>query len=180
MKKIIAMILSLALLLGCAAGFAEADEKAVLGTVNVNGLYKIQGKIPEGYQLVILNQTNTNIVCMLMPQENTKPTVTVSVAFAEDWADVERLNDVPEEELAEIEASFVMEDEVKIEYRETGLGTKLMVVTEAAGETDFVDIYTIYKGFEHEFVMTPGTEPLTEEHIQMLIDFITGIDFVEA
>ena len=120
MKKIIAMILSLALLLGCAAGFAEADEKAVLGTVNVNGLYKIQGKIPEGYQLVILNQTNTNIVCMLMPQENTKPTVTVSVAFAEDWADVERLNDVPEEELAEIEASFVMEDEVKIEYRETG------------------------------------------------------------
>ena len=46
MKKIIAMILSLALLLGCAAGFAEAEEKAVLGTVNVNGVYKIQGKIP--------------------------------------------------------------------------------------------------------------------------------------
>jgi len=179
MKKIIAMILSLALLLGCAAGFAEAGEKTELGTVNVNGVYKIQGRMPEGYQLAILNQTNTNIVCMLMPGDSAKPTVTVSIAFAEDWADTERLNDVSEEELAEIEASFVMEDAVKIEYRETGLGSKLMVVTEAEGETDFVDIYSIYKGYEHEFVMTPGSEPLTEEHIQLLIDFITDLEFVE-
>ena len=185
MKKIIAMILSLALLLGCAAGFAgaaeTASEKAELGTVNVNGAYKIQGKIPEGYRLAIMSQTNTSLVSMLMPEDPAKPTVTLSVAFSEDWADTERLNDVPEELLAEIEASFESEDEVKIEYRETGLGTKLMVVTEGSEEAPrFVDIYTIYKGYEHEFLMSPGTAPLSEEHIQMMVDFITGIDFVEA
>jgi hypothetical protein len=180
MKKIVAIILSLALLLGCAAAFAETAEKAELGTVNVNGAYKIQGKIPEGYRLAILNQSSTAIVAMLMPADSAKPTVTISVAYAEDWADTEKLDDVSEEDLAEIEASFETEDAVNIEYRETGHGTKLMVVTEAVDQADFVDIYTIYKGFEHEFVMTPGSEALTEENIQMLIDFITEIDFVEA
>lgn len=102
------------------------------------------------------------------------------MAFAEDWADVERLNDVSDEDLAQIEASFQAEDEVSIEYRETGLGTKLMVVTEKDDDTDFVDVYTIYKGYEHEFVLTPGTEPLTETHMQMLVDFITDITFVEV
>ena len=83
-------------------------------------------------------------------------------------------------------------DDVKFEYRETGLGTKILVVTEddsdEDGDTDFVDIYSIYKGFETEFVMTPGKDPaaedddvdMTEDQIKMLVDFITGIDFVDA
>ncbi len=179
MKKIVAIMLSLALLLGIAAAVAETAEKAELGTVNVNGAYKIQGKIPEGYRLAIINQSSTAIVCMLLSDDTAKPTVTISVAFSEDWADIERMNDISEEDLAEIEASFQTEDEVKIEYRETGLGTKLMVVTETKDQTDFVDIYTVYKGYEHEFVMTPGSEPLSEQDIQMLVDFITEIDFVE-
>ena len=179
MKKIIAIILSLALLMGCAAAFAENADKEELGTVNVNGAYKIQGEIPEGYRLSILNQSNTAIVGMLLPADETKPTVTISIAFSDDWADTERLNDVSEADLAEIEASFQTEDVVSIEYRETAFGSKVMVVTETDGETDFVDVYGIYKGYEHEFVMTPGTEPLSEKHIQMMIDFITEIDFVE-
>lgn len=180
MKKMIALILSLALLLGCAAGLAEAVEKAELGTVNVNGEFKIVGQIPEGYRLAVLNHTNTNIVAMLISEDAAKPTVTMSIAFADNWADTERLNDVSEEGLAGIEASFLEEDVVKIEYRETSHGTKLMVVTEDQGATDFVDIYTIYKGYELEFVMTPGAEPLSEESIQLLIDFITEMDFVES
>ena len=180
MKKIMAIVLSMILLLGCAAAAAENTEKTELGSVNVNGAYRIQGTIPEGYRLSILEQSSTAIVCMLASEDQAKPTVTVSVAFSEDWADTEKLNDVTEEDLAAIEASFLTEDNVSIEYRETGLGTKLMVVTETVDQTDFVDIYTIYKGYEHEFVMTPGTEPLSEQHIQMLIDFITDIDFVDA
>lgn len=179
MKRIIAIILSLALLLGCAAAFAENKEKTELGAVNVNGAYRIQGKIPEGYRLAILKQSSTAIVGMLLPGDETKPTVTISIAFSDDWADTERLNDVSEADLAEIEASFRTEDQVSIEYRETGFGSKVMVVTETNEKTDFVDVYGIYKGYEHEFVMTPGTEPLSEKHIQMMIDFITEIDFVE-
>ena len=49
-------------------------------------------------------------------------------------------------------------------------------------------VFVEEQGFETEFVMTPGKDPaaedddvdMTEEQIQMLIDFITGIDFVDA
>jgi len=179
MKKIIAMILSLALLLGCAAGFAENKEKVELGTVNVNGQFKIQGNLPEGYRLSILNQNAMFIRCQMLNDDASKPSVELMIAFADDWADTARLNDVEEGDLLEIEDSFRDEDEVNIEYRETGLGTKLMVVSEAKDETDFVVVYTIYKGYELEFKMTPGTEALTEENTQMLVDLITGIEFVE-
>ena len=178
MKKIIAMLLSLAMLLACAAGLAETVEKTDLGTVvNVNEAFRIRGKIPEGYRLSILNQNQMFIRCRMTSEDAKKPTVDLSIAFSEDWADTERLNDVSDEDLAEIEASFQEEDEVSIEYRETGMGTKLMVVTESKDDIDYAAIYTIYKGYELEFVMEPGEEPLTEENIQMLVDFITEIEF---
>ncbi len=40
----------------------------------------------------------------------------------------------------------------------------------------FVDIYTIHKSYELEFVMT-GTG-LTDADVQMLVDFISDMDFV--
>lgn len=189
MKKVVAIILSLAMLLSCAACFAEAAEaaevaevaeKEELGTVNVNGVFKIQGRIPEGYRLSFLNQNPMYIRCKLISESKEKPGVELTIAYAEDWADTERLNDVSEADLLEIEESFREEDEVNIEYRTTAYGTKVMVVTEALEETDFVAVYTIYKGYELEFVMTPGSNPLTEENTQMLVDFISEMDFVEA
>ena len=83
MKKIMAIVLSMILLLGCAAAVAENAEnaeKTELGSVNVNGAYRIQGTIPEGYRLSILEQSSTAIVCMLVSEDQAKPTVTVSVA----------------------------------------------------------------------------------------------------
>ena len=186
MKKVVAIILSLAMLLSCAACFAEAAEaaevaeKEELGTVNVNGAFKIQGRIPEGYRLSFLNQNPMYIRCKLISESKEKPGVELTIAYAEDWADTERLNDVSEADLLEIEESFREEDEVNIEYRTTAYGTKVMVVTEALEETDFVAVYTIYKGYELEFVMTPGSNPLTEENTQMLVNFISEMDFVEA
>lgn len=189
MKKVVAIILSLAMLLSCAACFAEAAEaaevaevaeKEELGTVNVNGVFKIQGRIPEGYRLSFLNQNAMYIRCKLISESKEKPGVELTIAYAEDWADTERLNDVSEADLLEIEESFREEDEVNIEYRTTAYGTKVMVVTETLGDTDFVAVYTIYKGYELEFVMTPGNTPLTEENTQMLVDFISEMDFVEA
>ena len=179
MKKITAIILSLVLLMGCAAGIAEAAAKEDLGTVNVNGEFRIQGKIPEGYRMSILNQNAMLIRSQMISEDKSKPSVELIIAFADDWADTEKLNDVTEADLVEIEDSFREEDEVNIEYRETGFGTKLMVVTEAVDAPDFVVVYTIYKGYELEFKMTAGTEPLTDSHIQLLVDFITDIDFIE-
>ena len=54
MKKILSMILSLMLLLGCVSAMAEAGEndisaKVSLGTVSINGAFTLQCGIPEGY-----------------------------------------------------------------------------------------------------------------------------------
>ena len=51
MKKIIAILLSLALLLGCAAGLAEGAEKQSFGTIRVNGEFTLKGSLPEGYKV---------------------------------------------------------------------------------------------------------------------------------
>jgi hypothetical protein len=59
-----------------------------------------------------------------------------------------------------------------------------MVAREVGSDTDFVEILTVYKGYSIEFVMTPnpdgGVKELTDEQIQMCIDFLTDMDFVPA
>ena len=49
------------------------------------------------------------------------------------------------------------------------------------GDTDYVDILAIYKGYFIEFNMTPNpkaaNQALTDEQIQMCIDFLTDVDF---
>ena len=191
MKKIISVLLVLALLLGTAAAIAEAEEKTQMGSLELKDAFTLKCALPENYKLETLAETPEKLLAMLVPDDQKKPAVTISIAYNDQYADVERMNDLSEERLQVIENTFAEMDAVRFEYRETGLGTKILVVTEQDedqdGDTDFVDIYTIYKGFETEFVMTPGRDPstddgyvdMTEEQIQMLIDFITGIDFVE-
>ena len=52
------------------------------------------------------------------------------------------------------------------------------------GDTDYVDILAISKGYFIEFEMTPNKDAaeksLTEEQIRMCIDFLTNLDFNEA
>ena len=51
MKKILAILLSLALLLGCAAAVAETAEKTYLATVDMGGAFELQCAVPEGYTI---------------------------------------------------------------------------------------------------------------------------------
>ncbi len=52
MKKMLAILLCLSMLLGCAA-MAET-EKDSLGVVNVNGAFELKCALPEGYSLEVL------------------------------------------------------------------------------------------------------------------------------
>ena len=92
--------------------------------------------------------------------------------------------DLDEENLKLLEESFTEMNEVSIEYRETAYGTKLLVARETGNDTDFVDILTVYKGYSIEFVMTPNPEAsiqeLSEVQIQMCVDFLSDLDFVEV
>ena len=104
-----------------------------------------------------------------------RPAMTVSIAYNEEYAGVERFNDVDDATVEEIRDSFrEAGEDLTFEDLETAYGTRLLKVT---GD-GFVDIYTIYKGYELEFVLTGAA--LTDADVQMLVDFISDMDFVAA
>ena len=94
---------------------------------------------------------------------------------------IELTADMSDEELAILEGTFREMNQVEISYRETGYGTKLLIAKETGVDTDFVDILAIYKGYFIEFNMSPNPgaadQTLTDEQIQLCIDFLTDVDF---
>lgn len=184
MKKIMSLLLCISVLLGAASAFAQEGEKTYLGTVSMNGAFELRCKLPEGYAASEVDSgTDSGIMLMTVASEDPKkPTMMLSVAFDELLADVDRLNDLDAEALAKIEATFQADDQVNIGYCETAQGTKLMMVREVFEDMDFVDFYTIYKGYQLEFVLVgggQGKEPITEEQVQTALDFLSDLEFVD-
>ena len=188
MKKIIAMLLCLALLTACCAAVAETAEKNNIGTLNVNGAFNIKCQIPENYSIAILNSDNSSITGIISSDDADKPTVTLSIVFNDSYTQdgkALRMNDISEEDLAAIKDSFYEQtDEVEsFEEKETAFGTKLLIVKGKIGTRNYVDVYSIYNSYEVEALATINSDEegaaLTDEQEQMIIDFFSNMDFEE-
>ena len=162
----------------------EQSDTQSLGTLNVNGAFDLVCKLPENYKLQVVNVRGGKIVASILPEDMTKPQLYLSIAYDDLYGDVQRLNDLSDEQLAVLEATFTEMDDVEISYQNTGHGTKLLIAREVGGDTDFVDILSIYNGYFIEFNMTPNpnaaSQTLTNAQIGMCIDFLTDLDFVPA
>ena len=192
MKKTIAVLLCLMMLFSCAAmAESAAAEKESMGSLNVDGAFDLKCAIPEGYTLNVLNNENNSVLAMITSEEEGKPDIYLSIAYNDMYYGVERLNDLDEEAVAAIADSFLEEDDVEISKMTTAYGTELFVIKEIRDEVDFVDFYTIYKGYEIEMIIThvpaddPEAEdapivPVTEEEIQLAVQFLSDLDFVPA
>ncbi len=158
----------------------EASGTQKLGRLSVNGDFELTCKIPADYSIQVTNTWGENIVASILSDNITKPQMILAVVYDELYGDVERMNDMSDEDLAVLEASFA-ENNVDISYRETGLGTKLLVAREIGAAEDFVTILSVYKGYLVEFTMKPSSKAaikvLTEEQIQTAIDFLTDVTF---
>lgn len=180
MKKILAMLLSLVLLLSCAAA-EPAEEKAELGRLNVFGDFTVRAALPEGYRLAVQSDPgveNMAIFADLIPDDPSKPAFGLVIAFSDAWSEYERLNDIPEDELKIIEESFTAEaDDIVISYAETAYGTKLLTARDPDG-CFLGSVYTIYKGYEIELYLVPpqGGE-ITEEQFDNCVKFLSDMDF---
>ena len=157
------------------------DGTEKLGTLSVNGEFDLTCRLPEDYKLQVVNTRGEKIIASVLSDDMTKPEMYLTIAYDETYSDVERMNDLSEEDLKILEESFSDMNDVNITYRETGHGTKLLIAREVGSDTDFVDILAIYKGYFIEFNMTPNpkaaNQALTDEQIQMCIDFLTDVDF---
>ena len=178
MKKFISILLSLALLLSCAAALAETAEKETLGTLSVNGEFTIQAPVPEGYKMTIKRADETRIIAYFEPEDKIKPVLQLSVGLQDSWEPGSKLNNISDQDLAEIEASFYWDDpDFEISYSETEHGTKLLLAQ--LPDKSQVVIYTLYEGYEIEFTLQTADETgLTQEQIDACIKVLSDMDFV--
>ncbi|MBO4379050.1 MAG: SH3 domain-containing protein [Clostridia bacterium] len=163
---------------------AVPPEKQQMGKLNVNGEFTLQCLLPEGYSMQMINSMGTAITAFISSQDAEKPILQLSIVFDELYADVDRMNDLTDEDLKILEDSFTEMNDVDISYLFTSYGTKLLVAKEVGDDTDFVDFFSVYKGYSIEFVMTVNpqakNQALNDTQIQMCVDFLSELDFVGA
>ena len=159
-----------------------AGQTQNLGTLNVNGAFNLQCRLPEGYTVQVVNMMGSRLIASINPVSTLQPVLYLSIAYNDLYANVERLNDLSAEDLAVLEQSFRDMNQVDITYGQTAYGTKLMIAREVGSDTDFMDILTVYKGYSIEFVMTPNpgsaSKVLTDAQMKMCIDFLSDLDFI--
>ena len=160
------------------------ETTADLGKLSVNGVFDLQCKIPEGYSLQIMSSQKTRIIASLIADDAQKPQMVLTVVFDEQYADVDRMNDMPDEDLETLKKTFTVLNEIEFSEAQTGEGTKLLVAKEAGEDEDYVSLISVYKGYLVEFVLTPNPaaadQTLTDDQIQKCIDFLTDLQFVPA
>lgn len=189
MKKLTAMLLALALLLGCCAALAEETATAAkenIGSINMNGAFKLQCAVPEGFEVTVVSKDDEGLLATVKrPEDKAAPVMFLVIEYDEQFGTVDRLNDLGEEDLQWIADTYSTEgEEVDISYTETSHGTKLMVVKNAGDVIAYTSFLTIYKGYFIEFDIVPGLDAtvaetgLTAEQIQMCVDFLSDLDFI--
>ena len=183
MKKIIAILLSLALLLGCAAGLAETAEKQLFGVIRVNGEFTLKGILADGYSIIPFEMSDDSLISYIISDDPTRPEMVLSIAYDETYSGVQTLNDLNDDELLILEKTFTDTDPyANITYDETAYGTRLMICRTTTEYYDYLDIVSIYNGYFIEFAMFPGkgaaAQQLTDEQVNSCIEFLSELDFV--
>jgi len=160
------------------------DETTQIGKLNVNGDFLLQCRIPEGYKLQVMSARSSKIVASLVADDVSRPQMILNIAFSEMYADVERMNDLSEEEIDTLKASYTDMNEVAFSEAETAAGTKLLIARETGNDEDFVSIISLYKGYSIEFLLAPNpnaAQPvLTDAQVQTAIDFLSNLEFLPA
>ena len=180
MKKLASVILCVILALSCAFSAAETVHKEDYTVVTVNGAFNIRGITPEGYKLVDTQSVDTDIRAIFSSDDPAKPTFSLVISFLEEYANVERLND-----LGEAEMYALVDDDPslkeKIDIMETDYGTKVMILRSDDPSYDFASFVSLYKGYEvglNLFGGNNGTTPLTDAQISLAMKFLSDLDFV--
>ena len=172
----------LAAVLCCAFAAAENAVKEDYTVVSVNGVFNIRGVTPEGYRLEDIQSSDSIITASFRAEDPEKPYFDLVISFAEEWAGVQRLNDLPPEEMVKVANDDPALSD-KIEVMETDFGTKVLILRSNNPSDDFASFVTVYRGYEVGLNLFPGkgsAEPLTDAQISQAMKFLSDLDFVPA
>ena len=162
----------------------SVDNETQIGTLNVNGQFLIQGKIPEGYALQLISSQSSRIIASLTAGDAQRPQMMLTIAFDERYAGVERLNDLNDEQMDSLKQSYMEMNAVTFSEMFTAAGTKLLIARETGNDEDFVSIFSLYNGYAIEFLLSPNpgaaAQTLTDAQLQTAIDFLSSLEFIPA
>ncbi len=198
MKKIIAVLASLALLLGVCLAEEAAPEEEMADTliteegvqVSVEGRFSVQAVLPEGYEYTEDYVDSLTYVGLLSdPSDVTRPMVYITIAY-DDSYDFQRLNDLDGERL-DAWIDYIREcyqgiyDDVKAEVRETGLGTVVVLFTAEENGQYLNEILTVYHGCEISAYIvctdeTGAPARVTGEQMELILQFLTDMTITEG
>ena len=180
MKRLLAVLVCMMLALGCALAGAEGAQKEDYTVVTVNGAFNIRGITPEGYTMSSVEIDDPTMIVWFTPDDPAKPSLILIISFLEEYAGVERLNDLNDQEMMSLveKDPDVSED---IQIMETDYGTKVMILRARNPQDDFASFVTLYKGYEVGLNLFPGAASdgtLTDEQISRAMKFLSDLDFV--
>ena len=162
----------------------SVDSETRLGTLNVNGQFMIQGRIPEGYTLQLISSQSSRIIASLTSDDVRRPQMMLTIAFDEMYAGVERLNDLSDEEMASLKQSYMDMNAVTFSDMFTAAETRLLIARETGRGENFISIFTLYQGYAIEFLLSPNpgadAQILTDAQLQTAVDFLSGLEFIPA
>lgn len=187
MKKLLSVLLTVALLLCCVSVFAEteaAESETAEAKAEIVPGFKFITVIPEGYELIDESWQNPFIVSqMLKPVAEGKPAIMTLVSYNDAFSDITFNADMPEDEFKAMVDELVLNQEtgeaMPYEIQETGLGTKVILIKMPDG---YMEFYSIWHGYEVSLFCANFDAELnatlpTEEQIAVIMQFLTDMDF---
>lgn len=174
MKKILSAVLAAMLLLSL--GLASAETvKADPVRVPYDAYSSVTYELPEGYETASKNHSGQMLVIDL--KSLTKPEMVLVVGRDEEYATLEKLNDLSEEELqAYIDSLCEDWGKVQTYVLDTDYGTKFVLIDELSADIDQCQIQGVYKGFTVclYLIRTDGTQ-ITEEDYRAAMKFLSEV-----
>lgn len=177
MKKLIALMLSLMLLFSIALP-AVAEDAAHKHAIAYDDSLTVEIVIPDGYTVEETNVMGA-LLMILAPVDEGKNYFVTAIAPDEDVADVERLNDMSDDQIQAIVEEFCADlNDPTVTFGETGMGTKLIIIDDNGVEgSDTALIVTVYKGYFITTYVFPAGETVTDAEKEMAIQFYTDMAF---
>ncbi|MDO4483601.1 MAG: hypothetical protein Q4C54_03955 [Clostridia bacterium] len=190
MRKFVAMLLACVMVLGTVSALA-AEPVVVNATVITEGEDQLlfrHGKVgdtmytkitpPDGYIAITQDASVSTLHVSFVPEdENNCTEYDLLIAYSE-LVDNATLGDMTDDEYKlMVEVLTADYNDPSVETITTEKGTKLIVVNENGGESDYAEIMTIYHGYFINVIVYDEDHQLDEAKIKTGMDILASLTF---
>ena len=171
MKKLLAIVMAVMMLMGVA--LAENAKTPVVYDNNLT----LNMVFPADYEVSI--EDNGMYKLIRMTKENA-PELTLLICPDDEYADLERLNDMEEADQEAFTLSL-MEDyhDANVTWLKTEFDTDVVLLNENSATIDYAELVTLYHGYLIDLQLVAlDDKAVTEDDIAVAMKVLSDMDFV--